>query len=119
VAGDSLQLVIGESVSDEGPRQGFAWVRSGDSERTWADGEVRWLEVRSLQDARRDIPQKWTFRVPGARIEGEVSALGHDAVVGPERGARRAVEVRYTVTGWVSVDGERRDVRGTIRHSQS
>ena len=44
--------------------------------------------------------------------------VGFDVVLGPERGGRRAVEIRYSVTGWVDLQGERRDVMGTIRHTQ-
>lgn len=116
--GESLQLVMGESLAGEEASEGFAWVRNGETERTWEEGEVRWLEVRSYQDARRDIPHRWSIRIPGAGIEGEVTADGFDALLGPERGARRAVEVRYTVTGWLLIDGERHEVTGMIRHAQ-
>ena len=76
------------------------------------------MEVRPYQEARRDIPRRWTFRIPGAAVMGEVSAVGFDVEMGPERGARRALEVRYTVEGWVEIGGERSDVTGMIRHTQ-
>lgn len=117
-AGESMQVVMAATADPEGISEGFAWVRTGDVERDWPQVDIRWLEVRALQDARRDVPNRWILRVPEAGIQGELTASGHDAVLGPEREARRAVEVRYTVTGWIEVDGERRDVRGMVRHSQ-
>ena len=116
--GDSIQLVLAETLSGDGEGEGYAWIRTPSAERTWEDGELRWLEVRAYQDARRDIPIRWSFRVPGADVTGELESEGFDAILGPERGGRRAVEIRYTVSGWVELGGVRRDVVGTIRHTQ-
>ena len=116
-SGDSLQLVMAETTAGE-ERESFTWVRTGETDRTWDEGDVSWLEVSPYQEARRDIPRRWSFRVPGASIEGEGTAIGSDATLGPERGARRAVEVRYSVQGWVMVEGVRREVQGTVSHAQ-
>lgn len=117
-SGDSLQMMIAEGLGTGSKREGFSWYLDGEIERNWDQGEVRWVEVLPYQEARRDIPRRWTFRIPGAAVTGEVSAAGFDVEMGPEREARRALEVRYTVEGWVEIDGQRSDVTGMIRHTQ-
>jgi hypothetical protein len=116
--GDTIQMLIAETLSGDGEGDGYAWIRTPASERTWEDGELRWLDVRAFQDARRDIPVRWSFRVPGANVTGELEADGFDAILGPERGGRRAIEIRYTVSGTIEIGGERREVVGAIRHTQ-
>lgn len=116
--GDTIQLVIVETLSGDGEGDGYAWIRTPSGERTWDDGELRWLEIRAYDEARRDIPIRWTFRVPGADVTGELTAQGYDAILGPERGGRRAIELRYSVSGSIEVGGVRRNVVGAIRHTQ-
>lgn len=119
-AGDTLRLVLAESMTRESPGggRGFAWAWTAEGERSWERAEVRWMETRSYEDARRDIPLHWSFRVAEAGLHGEVSAIGINPRVGPERPGRRAVEVRYTVEGWVEIEGRRSAVLGTVRHVQ-
>ncbi|MQA90548.1 MAG: hypothetical protein GEU90_09975 [Gemmatimonas sp.] len=117
-SGDSIQLVLAETVEGEGPEAQYAWTRFPETERMWSEAEVRWLEMRPYEEARRDIPHVWSFRIPTARIHGELEAAGFGAVLGPERGGQRAVEIRYTVHGWVDIQGDRRDVSGMILHTQ-
>lgn len=116
--GDTIQMVIVETLSGDGEGDGYAWIRTPSGERTWDDGELRWLEIRAYDEARRDIPIRWTFRVPGADVTGELTAQGYDAILGPERGGRRAIEIRYSVSGSIEVGGVRRNVVGAIRHTQ-
>jgi hypothetical protein len=117
-SGDSVQLVLAERIGGGEEDRGFGWMRNPRIERTWDDAEIRWLEMRPYQEARRDIPRRWYFQIPAAGIEGELDAVGFDAVLGPERAGRRAVEIRYSVTGFADLDGNRLPVVGTIRHTQ-
>jgi hypothetical protein len=117
-SGDSIQLVVAETIGTEGPEAQYAWTRLPEGERMWPEAEVRWLEMSPYEEARRDIPRAWTFRIPSAGIEGELQAAGFDALLGPERAGRRAVEIRFTVNGWVDIQGDRREVAGMIRHTQ-
>lgn len=117
-SGDSIQLLLAETLSGDRQGEGHAWIRTRGSERVWNDGELRWLSVQPYENARRDIPTGWSFRVPGAAVIGEVEAVGFDTLLGPERGGRRAVEIRYSVRGWMEIQGMRREVFGTIRHTQ-
>jgi hypothetical protein len=117
-SGDSIQLVLAESVGGEAAATSYAWARLPAGERAWSNAEIRWLDMRPYQEARRDLPRRWTFRIPAADIEGELEAAGYDVVLGPERAGRRAVEVRYTVRGWVYIQGEQAEIVGMIRHTQ-
>jgi hypothetical protein len=115
-SGDSLQLVLAESNAEAEPA--YAWLRTSEGDQSWAGGEVTRLETRPLDDARRDIPVRWSFQLNEVGLIGEVEASGFDAVLGPERGGRRAVEVRYSVVGWLEVEDARWPVTGMIRHIQ-
>jgi hypothetical protein len=117
-SGDSLQLVVAETLADAGEGQRYAWLRTPAEVRAWKEGEIRWLDVRSYDEARRDIPTRWSIRVPAADVVGELEAVGFDSALGPERGGRKAIEIRYTVRGWIEIQGSRRSVTGTIRHTQ-
>lgn len=123
-SGDSIQLVLAERIGGDAVaaasagQPGYAWTRRSSSERTWDGAEIRWGDMRPYQEARRDVPRAWYFQIPGAGIYGEVEAEGFDAVLGPERAGRRAVEIRFGVTGWVELQGERREVVGMVRHTQ-
>jgi hypothetical protein len=118
-SGDSIRLLIGESPQRERqPSRGFAigWLPQG--ERSWERAEIRWLERRAFDEARRDIPLHWRFQIPEAGIMGEVSALGMDARAGRESPGRRAVEIHYTVEGWIEIDQIRSPIIGVVRHVQ-
>lgn len=118
--GSDLHLVIAEAIGGEdSDERTFGWVLSDGDERVWSEAEVRWLEMRPLDDARRDIPLRWSLRIPASDLVGEVEALGFDFTLGPDQAGRRAVEIRYTVEGWVERDGERHRVFGVVRHAQA
>lgn len=90
------------------------WLSTGDVSRA-ADGEVEWVAMRALRGARREVPYGWRVRAPELGVVGEVQALGHD-MIREERGAATWTEVRYTVSGWLEVDGERKAVSGAAWH---
>lgn len=118
-SGDSVQIVLAESIGDSSrDDRGYAWFRTPSAEGTADGAEIRWLDVRPLQDARRDIPRRWSFRIPGQGIIGEVDAVGQDVLLGPERGGRRAIEIRFGVEGWIQIGEVRRPVIGMVRHLQ-
>ena len=115
-SGDSLQLLLAESAGEIVSM--LAWLRTPTGDQTWVGGEVTSLELRPYEEARRDIPIRWSFQLDDVELVGEVEASGFDALLGPERGGRRTVEVRYSVVGWVEVQDQRWPVTGMIRHTQ-
>lgn len=98
---------------------GATWALAAGGDQASQVGTVEWVQVRTLEEARRDIPLHWSFSVPESGVIGEVTAIGYDAVLGEGRGGQRDVEVRYTVEGWVERDGERVEVFGVVRHLQN
>jgi hypothetical protein len=117
--GSSVHVVLAEAIGPElDPGKTFAWVVTPEGERSWDRAEVRWTQMRAVEQARRDAPVAWSFRVPGTDIHGEVFALGADLQVGPDRPGRRALQQRHNVEGWIEIDGERVRVFGLLRHSQ-
>lgn len=115
-SGDSLQLLMSDAPAEDDAS--FTWVRTPIEDRALPGGEVTWLEVEPLDDARRDIPISWTLTNEAVGLTGELRAIGRDVILGPERGGRRAVEIRYSVEGAIEVSGESWPVTGTIRHGQ-
>jgi hypothetical protein len=118
ISGDSLHLVAAGGTGADSRADGYGWFRIGETDRKLTGVETRWLEVRPLQDARRDIPRRWSLGAAGADLSGELEAVGYDALIGPERGGRRSVDVRFTVEGWISLEGVEFPVAGLIRHTQ-
>ena len=119
-SGDSVYLYLGQAIGPEegDAREGFAWLRRDGREQAWAAGGIRWTEFRPLEEARRDVPIGWSIRIPAGEITGEVTAVGSDVMLGPERAGRRAVELRYTVEGSLEIQGVQIPVQGMIRHTQ-
>jgi hypothetical protein len=119
--GADLQILVAEALGGErDPERTYAWTLVAGSEGHWEEASARWIELRPHEPARRDIPTRWAFSIPGAMITGEIEARGYEVEVGPERAGRRAVDVRYTVVGWVRVgqEAEERRVFGMVRHTQ-
>ncbi len=115
---DSIHLVIAEGLNAGMDGDSHAWLNRRQGEASSRQAEVRWVEVRPLESARRDVPASWSFRVPEFELEGEVEAVGYDVLLGPERSGRRAVEIRFNVEGWYEDGNGRRTVVGMVRHVQ-
>lgn len=113
--GDLRVFLIGDAGAPGGS-EGFAWVGKPESEETAPSLRITPEQLQPLERARRTIPLAWSFSLPSEGMTGRVQTLGLAAYVGTERAGRRAVEVRYTVSGWVEIEGERRRVRGVARH---
>lgn len=106
-----------DAVAAGGPDDA-SWVLMPGTDEAVQEGAVEWIEVRPLEEARRDIPVRWRFSAADTGVTGEISAIGYHATLGAERGGRREVETRYTVEGWIERAGERVEVRGIVRHQQ-
>lgn len=117
-SGDSAQLVVAVGGDPRTSGSSLAWWRSGGEATEWGQVELSPLAMRPLAEARRDIPSRWRLSIPEGELTGEVQALGLTAEIGEEREGVRAVEVRYTVVGWVERGGRRVRVHGMLRHSR-
>lgn len=117
-SGDSVVLFVAvEREEGNDPPLTIAWLQDGSGRREWGEAQLLARGERALPEARREIPRRWSFVVPGAGIRGEVYGNGFAAESGAERAGRRAVEARYTVTGWMESGGRRLNVSGLARHA--
>jgi hypothetical protein len=119
-SGDSLVLMLATGRSENGQSNGspaIAWLRRRGEEQEWSEVHVIPRGGRPVLEARREIPRGWGILVPEAGLRGEVRPLAFSAEIGlVERTGRRGVMARYTVTGWIELDGRRVDVTGMARH---
>jgi hypothetical protein len=116
--GRELRLLLTEGMAEGATDRSYAWGLGMPGERSWDQAQVRWLETRTIQAARREIPTRWSFTIPEGGISGEVEAAGFDAQIGGEGPIRRPVAARYAVEGWMEVNGVRRNVFGVLWHAQ-
>lgn len=114
-SGDTVHLLaaVGGNVRTTGPS--MAWWRGAEDLREWQRVELNGIANRPLAEARREIPYRWRLSIPEGGIFGELEARGLAAEIGEEQGGVRAVEVRYTVVGWVEREGRRMDVVGALK----
>ena len=111
VGGGDLVMLQASDVEPSGGRTS-GWMQRNGEVRTWDSGSFEAIGERILPEARRGIPRGWRVTAPGAGASGMVHATGFIAEIGAERAGRRGVEVRYTLEGWLTVDGSRVPVRG-------
>jgi hypothetical protein len=117
--GGPIQLLLAEAMgATNDSLKTFAWTVQPEAVESWNRAEIRWLERRPIEQARRDVPVSWSFRIPGTAIEGELFSLGYDLELGPDRPGRRAVQLRHQVEGWAVIGETRHRVFGLLRHSQ-
>jgi hypothetical protein len=117
--GSSVHLLLAETLAASGdPAKTFGWMVVPEAERVYERAEIRWTEMRPVEQARRDAPIAWSFRIPGAAVEGEVFSLGSIQHLGPDRPGRRALVMRHVVEGWVGIGEERHRIFGLLRHHQ-
>lgn len=111
VGGGDLVLLHSHEKESAGERNS-GWMQRDGEVRTWAAGMLRPLGERILPEARRGIPRGWRFDVPTLGASATLHATGFISEIGAERTGRRGVEVRYTLEGWLTLDGSRVPVRG-------
>ncbi len=133
-AGPATQVMLAEIPGGErGPAGASTWVgrtRVAFQERDWPAVQVEWRQVRSFDQARRDVPATWALRVsppPDAAggPRGEAPLVGELRVrrsflVADEAAPGPVLPVSgfFEVEGEITVLGERIPVRGLVRHLQ-
>jgi hypothetical protein len=113
-----------------GATRWIGWSRVAFQERDWDRIQLRWVAVRPLERARRDVPAEWRLELlpdPAAdtipddppRLEGELRAVRSFLSVDPEApGPVLPVAGFFEVEGEIRILGERFAVRGLVRHRQ-
>lgn len=95
-----------------------AWTRVAVREAVWPEIRVEWDEIRAFEDARRDIPVRWTLSSPGLELEGELEAEGSHLTAGGGEGPILPLDGFFQVRGEVRVEGEAFAVIGLLHHRQ-
>lgn len=95
----------------------FAWASLSGVYRRWDRLDVQVTERMNDTTVSRSVPASWRFTIPEPRLQGELTATGlRGSVLGS--GGPGPVHLVYAVTGWVEVDGRRRDAAGLLEHGE-
>jgi hypothetical protein len=120
VSGDSLQVILHASATENGadqnPYQG--WARLDFRNLLYPDLQVRWLETRSFERARREVPAGWRVADPSGRLEGSLEVRSSWLQAGEGTGPQLPVDALFEVAGVLTLDGVDYPVRGLFRHTQ-
>ena len=105
-------------VSPGGSPAYTAWGRRGEEEYRWPEVRMVWSSVRSLEEARRDIPEEWEIRSPNGELTVTIANAGMDVRAAAGEGPILPVEGLFQVTGSVVLAGDSIEVWGLVRHVQ-
>ncbi len=111
--GDRLQLLL---ANREGPVPHRAWARLGPVVHAWNEVELVWHETRAFERARRELPVVWRIAAENPALEGEFEAVSSHQHTLSAAGALLPVWGVYEVSGHVTIEGERFDVKGFLRN---
>jgi hypothetical protein len=121
LSGDSLQVVL-EDVSPAGGPDGGSFSGWGlldlSSDRQWDNVRLGWLETRSFEPARRDVPMRWEIRSEDGEISGILDAVNPYLEAEEGEGPMLPVDALYQVAGALVLEGRELPVQGLIRHRQ-
>lgn len=113
--GPRFQLLFADSEGSDPYR---AWARLGTDTYSWPEVEVAWPELYTFERARRDIPVVWTISSTDPELTGRFEAVSSHQHTMRGSGARLPALGVYEITGSVTIDAERIEVSGFLRHLQ-
>ena len=113
--GPRFQLLFADSEGSDPYR---AWARLDTATYSWPEVEVAWPELYTFERARRDIPVVWTISATDPELTGRLEAVSSHQHTMRGTGARLPALGVYEITGSVTIDSERIEVIGFLRHLQ-
>lgn len=113
--GPRFQLLFADSEGSDPYR---AWARLDTATLSWPEVEVAWPELYTFERARRDIPVVWTISATDPELTGRLEAVSSHQHTMRGTGARLPALGVYEITGSVTIDSERIEVIGFLRHLQ-
>ncbi len=120
--GDFLQAAFRElprtPAADSGPRPYQGWTRIAVRNRQWPGVELEWAEVRSFEQARRDIPVRWALRSQDGELTGDLHSVGQHLSTGEGEGPLLPVNALFQIEGEIRHLGDTVGVVGILRHRQ-
>jgi hypothetical protein len=120
--GDFLQAAFRELPhtleAEAGPRPYRGWTRIAVRDRHWPGIELEWTEVRNFEEARRDIPVRWTLRSQDGDLTGDLHSVGQHLSTGEGEGPLLPVNALFQIEGEIRHLGDTVGVVGILRHRQ-
>ena len=120
ISGDSLQVVL--SGKDEPSAAGGTlegWARLQDaSEIPWRDVSVSWAETRAFEEARREVPVRWSLATGDGEMSADLEVKTAHIEAGEGEGPLLPVDALLEVTGNLRIGDAAYPVRGLVRHGQ-
>jgi len=102
----------------EGPGPHRAWALRGSEEIFWPSVTVSWLETRSFERARREIPVLWGFGSEDDELTGEIESVSSHFQTLEGEGLILPVLGVHEVAGQVTFGDTQVAVKGFLRHFQ-
>jgi len=115
VGAGPLYLLIADL---EGPGPHRAWALRGSEEIFWPSVTVSWLETRSFERARREIPVLWGFGSEDDELTGEIESVSSHFQTLEGEGLILPVLGVHEVAGQVTFGDTQVAVKGFLRHFQ-
>lgn len=106
--GAGFRMVIGRSAT--GP---IVWLHHPQWQDVWDGAALAPAEYGLAQPAGRTVPIAWHLILATGDTVAELRVTGTDYATGSDDGLHGAALVR----GWIEISGERRDLRGVLRHT--
>lgn len=126
--GDWIFLTSGDSVVvllvDPGKRDPSAnvfysgWAQVSSEDVQWPAVVVEWPQVRSVDQARREVPDAWALTAVDADLSGNLSPVTSHVTVGEGEGPQLPIDALFEVRGDLQIGGRELPVRGLVRHVQ-
>lgn len=103
-----FRMVIGHSAT--GP---IVWLHHPQWQDVWDGAALAPAEYGLAQPAGRTVPIAWHLILASGDTAAELRVAGTDYATGTDDRLHGAALVR----GWIEISGERRDLRGVLRHT--
>jgi hypothetical protein len=126
--GDWIFLTAGDSLLflfiDPGRRDPTAdiffsgWARMGDEDVHWPAVRMEWPRVRSVDEARRDVPDSWVITAVDGDMRGSLESVTSHLTVGGGEGPLLPIDALFEVRGTIVIEDQELGVSGMVRHLQ-
>ena len=120
ISGDSVQVVLSgkdEPTAGEGTLEGWARLQDS-SEISWWDVTASWAETRAFEEARRDVPVRWTLSTDDGEMSADLEVETAHIEAGEGEGPLLPVDALLEVAGSLRIGTATYPVRGLVRHGQ-
>jgi hypothetical protein len=120
ISGDSVQAVLsGKDAPSASGGTLEGWARLQDSsEISWRDVAVSWAETRAFEEARREVPVRWSMASGDGEMSADLEVKTAHIEAGAGDGPLLPVDALLEVAGNLRIGDDAYPVRGLVRHGQ-